>query len=307
MNGGATILQLDPLTGRPSFVHGPRTSYRARVDISALNRERAHGIAKAIEANASPQSLPIDVRTTPFARTAEDLAVPLIPLEVLGIVFDEEEHIRSRFLRPLTAGAEAIPFADDVRGVVYKLFDLRDTDSEVPTGFLGKKLQLTFSNPWEGESVPVDATFFETLKKICVLHEAGAHPTEIVGLAESGDYLIVKQPLAVPHGPDLDVDRRFAAETMKAMPLRGGIRGTDLHVFWLDGESWLLGDLHRGNIMRDVDGQPTIIDALIGKVPLNAMDYQPTLVRAIQDARLLRDGGRSTGRRLFADTNEDEL
>ena len=48
------------------------------------------------------------------------------------------------------------------------------------------------------------------------LHEAGACPTEIVGLAESGDHLIAKQPLCGPFD-DFEEDRRSAATSIKAV------------------------------------------------------------------------------------------
>lgn len=301
MHGDAAILPLDPLTGRPSFIHGPRIDAGARAAGTSLNRRRAHGIAAALEDHASGQSLAVDGWFAAAARTAAELDVPLISLNALGIGFDEDDHLLSRFLRPLNAGAEAKPFSDDIQGVVYKLFDLRDS------GALGKKMELHFENPWEAEIRTVDSTLFEAIEKLAVLHEAGAHPTEIVGLADTGDYLIVKQPMADPHGPDLDADRRVAVEAMKAVPVRGGIRGGDLRVFWLDGKAWLLGDLHRGNVMRAADGLPTIIDALIGSVPLAILDHQPVLSRAIQDARVLREGHSLSQRGPFGDVDEDLL
>ena len=153
----------------------------------------------------------------------------------------------------------------------------------------------------------VDSNLFETIEKLTVLHEAGAHPTEIVGLADTGDYLIVKQPMAAPHGPDLSADRQAAVQAMKALPVRGGIRGSDLRVFWLDGKIWLLGDLHRGNIMRDADGQPTVIDALIGHVLPTALGNLPALSKTVREAQEMREGLRLAPSRLFEDVNDDEL
>jgi hypothetical protein len=40
-----------------------------------------------------------------------------------------------------------------------------------------------------------DATLLQTMEKLMVLHDAGACPTEIVGLDYMFDYLVVKQPL----------------------------------------------------------------------------------------------------------------
>jgi hypothetical protein len=94
---------------------------------------------------------------------------------------------------------------------------------------------------------------------------------------------------------------------MKAVPVRGGIRGSDLRVFWLNGRAWLLGDLHRGNIMRDADGNPTVIDALIGSIPLSALEHQPVLSKAIRDARAFREGRELSSQRLFDNVDENDL
>ncbi len=151
----------------------------------------------------------------------------MVPLDALGITVDDEDNLVSRFLRPLIPGAEAKPFADDAHGVVYKLFDLRDS------GGLGKKIVVEFGSNFETDLRIIDATLFETFEKLAALHEAGAHPTEIVGLAETGDYLIVKQPLAQPHGPSLEEDREAACEAMQALPVNG-LRG-NVRVFWVNG------------------------------------------------------------------------
>lgn len=301
LHGDDADLQPDPFLGHDSFIRSARVSARAREAGTRLNRQRASGIAAALEAHASGQSSQVDGWFAAAARVAAELGVPLVSLEALGIGFDDEDHLTSRILRPLTGGAEAKPFADDQRGVVYKLFDLRDS------GALGKKILLQFGNPWEADVRMVDAVLFETMEKLAVLHEAGAHPTEIIGLADTGDYLIVKQPMAQPHGPDLDEDRRIAVAAMKALPVRGGIRGGDLRVFWVAGKAWLLGDLHRGNVMRDEDGVPTIIDALIGQVPTSALGSLPALSKAVQEAREMREGTRTHASDLFDGVNDDDL
>jgi len=153
----------------------------------------------------------------------------------------------------------------------------------------------------------VDAVLFETMEKLAVLHEAGAHPTEIIGLADSGDYLIVKQPMAQPHGPDLDEASPYRRCCDEGLASAGGVRGGDLRVFWVAGKAWLLGDLHRGNVMRDEDGVPTIIDALIGQVPTSALGSLPALSKAVQEAREMREGTRTRASDLFDGVNDDDL
>ena len=293
-------LPIDPLTRRPSFIHGPRIDARSREAGTRLNRQRAHGIAEASQGYAPCKPVPFDVRTAALARESAELDVPLIPLATLGLEVDAEGNVVSKFLRPLTPGAEAMPFVDDARGVVYKLFDLHDS------GGLGKKIVLKFDGQFEADIGMVDANLFETLEKLSVLHEAGAHPTEIVGLADSGDYLIVKQPLAQPHGPDLEADRLVACAAVKALPVRGGLRG-NLRVFWIGGRAWLLGDLHQGNIMRDADGAPTIIDALVGSIPEAALKAIAQLEKTVTEAREMRQGLRDHPSDLFDGVNDDDL
>ena len=299
---GHQALQLprDPFTGRPTFISGPRIAAGHREIGSGLNRQRASGIAEAIGPDASREPLSSDGWASSVAGRSSAAACPLIPLDTLGISLDGERNLISQFLRPLTGGAEAKPFADDVRGVVYKLFDLRET------GALGKKIVLEFDGQFSADIRMGDANLFETLEKLAVLHEAGAHPTEIIGLAETGDYLIIKQPLAQPHGPDLNADRLMACEAMKALPVRGGLRG-EARLFWIAGKAWLLGDLHQGNIMRDADGQPTVIDALIGSIPVVAEKAIAPLGKAAIEAKEMREGFRFRPSDLFDGVNDDDL
>jgi hypothetical protein len=117
--------------------------------------------------------------------------------------------LNQRFLRQLPSGAEAAPFADLEHEVVYKLFDLRSG------GNLGKKIALEPEPDGSFELHVRDAVLFETIEKIAVLHEAGALPTEIVGLADTGDYLIAKQPLA---GPMQEIVRRRSLRSKVSRP-----------------------------------------------------------------------------------------
>lgn len=50
-----------------------------------------------------------------------------------------------------------------------------------------------------------------------------------------------------------------------------------------------------------------VIDALIGAMPLSALEHQPVLSRAIQDARALREGKPVQQRGTFKDVDEDLL
>ncbi|MDB4538008.1 hypothetical protein N9230_05295 [Akkermansiaceae bacterium] len=159
------------------------------------------------------------------------------------------------------AVCEASPFADYNSGVVYKLFDLRFN------GGLGKKLELTkLPDDQRYDLVNTDADVIHTVQKLSALHEAGGHPTEIVGYADSGDILIVKQPMASPY-QDFSSDLKSAADRIHAIFPGQANFGRSCAIFHALDRPWLLADLHKGNIMRDSDSKPTIIDALIGNIP----------------------------------------
>ena len=66
-------------------------------------------------------------------------------------------------------------------------------------------------------------------------------------------------------------------------------------------------DLHKGNIMRDADDRPTIIDALTGAVPPLAYDQLRSVREAVQDARDLREGRPPQIRLRFEDVADEDL
>jgi len=214
------------------------------------------------------ESIPVDVWNAGFARKCAEWGVPLIPLSWLGIERDCDGLLSSEVLEPLTPGAEAAPYLDHDASVVYKLFDLR------PNGTLGKKFELVRAGDDELPGVPEEeryrlesqpATFFDTIRKLRILNTAGAHPTEIVGLSDGGDFLIAKQPLAFPY-------RNLADDTQSAIDIIRGVvpersrLEAQVVVIWVENEAMLVSDLHERNIMRDRDGFPTIIDALLYQI-----------------------------------------
>lgn len=95
------------------------------------------------------------------------------------------------------------------------------------------------------------------MEKLAVLHEAGACPTEIVGLADSGDYLIAKQPLCRETQGFIE-DRKLAAEAMHAILPKFSL-GREIRVFWRRDQAWCIRDLHENNVMVGGDGKATII------------------------------------------------
>lgn len=284
--------EIDPLTGAQTTIDGPsggggegererRAKARAR-----LNRRRAGAIREIGQRTLALEPTDVDARRAAIAGTSREFGLPFVDPERLGIDFDEDGLWGTRFLKALPGGAEAQPFLDADRGVVYKLFDLRTG------GGLGKKLAVSrAASPEDWEIEVADANLFETIEKLIVLDECGAHPTEIVGLLLTGDHLVVKQPAAehVPIGP---AERARAAGKLGSVLVPStSIRG-ELRIIWHseNARPWLLGDLHPGNLMRDADGEMTIIDALIGSIPGELTAENPVIAAAVREARSRASG-----------------
>jgi len=142
--------------------------------------------------------------------------------------------------------------------------------------------------------------------KLAILNDAGALATEIVGLADSGDYLIAKQPVAYPY-KDFKADLQASIQEIRAIvPQRGGFRQS-VAIMSVGGSPWIVGDLHKRNIMRDYLGRPTIIDALVGVISPAAMSENSWLRKTVVDAEVYRRTGKKPAYDLFDEIDDSEL
>lgn len=219
-----------------------------------------------------------------------------------------EGLLASNVLQPLKSGAEACPFADRETGVVYKLFPLH------VNGGLGKTFEIGREEDQQGFVMDVrDAVLAETLEKLMILHDAGGHPTEIVGLDEKGDYLIAKQPLADSYG-DIEADRETvltrinvardeALKLMRAVPCKARFK-RPVWIIWVDERAWIMSDLHPGNVMMSAAGEPCIIDALLAPLPTTMILSDWLLKEAVMDAREWRNSGNRPVRKAFGDDDD---
>ena len=307
-------LEIDFVTGLPTALSGPVVSPEERATCSALNRERARGILEAVKFAPSGQSFPVDVWNATFTRRAREWSLPLISLAKLGFVREEEGLVCPPSLFALKPGAEAQPYWHRGSGMVYKLFNLR------AGGALGKKISFEPGDHGEYELRHSDAMLVDTLEKIQVLHDMGAHPTEIIGLSDMGDFFIVKQPYAAtqiynsdqrPQGEIYQLYEQDRAQSIAA--ICGEIcNGPGLReavvVSWLNGHAWLVADLHNRNIMRDQNDAPTIIDALIGPVTPAAYLKLRWLQDQVADAKAWRSSGkRSVRKKWHEDYDEADI
>lgn len=250
----------------------------------------------------SPQreSSEIDVWTAATLEKAKLWEVPIVPLASLGITRDEEGFLEAEDMVPLKTGAEACPYLDQDNHIVYKLFDLR------ANGSMGKKVVVQRDDEGVLQAEIKEAVLHDMLRKLAVINDAGGHPTEIVGLVDSFDHLLVKQPLAEPYN-DYEADRTEAMDILRCVTPLGGHFRHRLAVFHAQEEPWLIGDLHKGNIMRDANGNPTIIDALVGYLPPYVLKELPWLNMAAHDAEHYRETGQARLRNLFDGIDDDEL
>lgn len=104
------------------------------------------------------------------------------------------------------------------------------------------KLELQQESAFQTTVIQCPAKVDDILDKLCVLHTAGACPTEIVGLSADGKYLIAKQPKCRQF-VDFASDKKIAARAVNAVVPKGSY-GMELRVFFADDRAWCLGDLH---------------------------------------------------------------
>lgn len=297
--GASDQYEIDFKTGLATAILGESADDAVRSACHALNTERTRSLNAAGAAAASIGPVSPDVWATTFARYARECGTPLVDLERLGILHDEDGFVSSDGLFELKPGAEALPFLDANSGTVYKLFFLSRT------GTLGKKLVLD-GGVGEGFEVrDVGANWKDTMLKTTLLNAGGGLPSEIVGVASSGDYLITKQPRA-HYLKDYQKDREEAVKRFYGItPIGGGLR-RPVMVSHILGIPWIICDLHNRNIMRDRDGHAVIIDALIGEVNDYDRARIPWLEAAAKDAKHFRETG-EIPRDTFGDVDDDEL
>ena len=202
----------------------------------------------------------------------------------------------------LAEGKEAIAWKDNVHPYVYKLFNLYLVDG---LGHLGQKIEFRMDGDFECSASFVPADLAHIVDKLRILHQIGACPTEIVGLTEGGYFLVAKQPFCLDY-EDLETDRREATRLIRAVVPTGSYQ-QQIAVFWADGKTWAIGDLHRGNIRRMKSGIPTIIDAMIGEIPTQVLNRVSALGRAAMRAKQWKETGKCPPPGGLSEGSDDEL
>ena len=283
---------------------------------AALNRERQRKIIHWVEEYADTRR-PSNVggRLPTAGEVAREVGLDLLPPAAFGFHFSDNGTVSSHLLKRIAAGQEAVAFLDETTCQVYKIYNVRSstmggvgwggeasanlfdwgadaaaTTASRPAGSttlspasdsgyrMGLKLATTRHNgTWQVDTR--SGNLFDMIDKVLALDGAGALPTEIIGMLETGDHLVVKQPLATDSRPAAYAGRASAA--MKAYPVPAKTGLGDLRIFAWDQRHWFLTDLHPGNVFT-WQGKPTVIDALIGEAPPALLADFPELVTAAQ-------------------------
>ena len=294
-------LEIDFRTGIPTSFDGERVTRQQWLQCAILNSKRALR-TKEVAGKTSPREpISADVWHDLVTRDTQQRDVPLVQFQRLGIASDELGilYAQSPSIERLGEGKEATAWLDLNSRSVYKLFDLRED------GRLGQRIELGDDGGYGCSVEFVSARLPDILDKIMVLHLIGGCPTEIVGLVDTGDFLIVKQPLCHPYR-DLAADRKKAAENARAVMPTGSFRQA-MWVVWANGQPWALSDLHTGNIMRSASDIALIIDAHIGQIPMHLAATIPSLQHAIHRAHVWRDTGNLPSSDVLTAGTDDEL
>ena len=300
MNESEQNYVIDFRTGYPTAIYNDSVNDNIRAACSSINSTRARGIKEAARHTPAWEQISVDAWTASFKRLTEQWGVPLVSLSKLGIECDRDGILSSDSLAKLPTGAEAEPYQDVEEKVVYKLFYL------MIDGSLGKKMSFERNSEGELDLISKNATLSDTLDKIIVLNDVGAHPTEIIGLSDDGCYLVAKQPLAYPLN-SFESDRESSLHTIHAVKPLGGNYRTTIATVWVQDQAWVVSDLHKRNIMIDSNGEPTIIDALIGAIPPFAINACYFLSLSIEGTKRWKETGEKPLVTDFEDVPDEDL
>lgn len=303
----------DHRAGIPTTLLGDGLEHdpRRRARRATLNRERQRAILQWVEESFdAARQTDAGRRASRAGEVARQVGLDLLPPTAFGFHFSDNGTVSSDLLKRIAAGQEAVAFLDETTGQVYKIFNVRsstmggmgwggeasanlfdwgaeaaarapastaNTSPAAASSYrMGLKLAATkHHGNWQVETR--SGNLFDMIEKVIALDGAGALPTEILGMLDTGDHLLVKQPLATDSRPAAYAD--LAAAAMGAWPVPAKTGLGDLRLFAWDQRHWFLTDLHPGNVFT-WQGKPTVIDALIGEAPPALLADFPELITA---------------------------
>jgi hypothetical protein len=122
------------------------------------------------------------------------------------------------------------------------------------------------------------------LEKLLLIHALGGAATEVVAVTVEG-ILVAKQTLGDPLPQGADTSRHLPAGLIE-IPSRF-LRANRDHprLFFLQGEPWLVADLHARNFVRCADGELRVIDLVAAPWPAAAPARNPLMAEWLERVR----------------------
>ena len=189
-------------------------------------------------------------------------SLPLIQLDAFGFETAGEDIFEantSRVIR-IGGGVEALAFQSSDASI-YKFFFFREN------GSIGASFAFTKRDEGVIVASAIPASYRLLLAKLSIINQIGA-PTEIVGITPEG-VLVVKQVLgeALPQGSDTS---KLLPPGLIEIPSRFLQADRDHpRLLFINGEPWLVADLHARNFVRCADGQLRVIDLVAAPWPMD--------------------------------------
>lgn len=284
----------DPFTGRPTCIQGGRLPGREAEHalqhdhqrrLEALHRFRAAAAQVGIGTYPDDDLVLWDADEISLLATADPLwgeldeaarafrtAFPLCDLEDFGFSPEVESILAepNPRLRPISSGVEATAFeAED--GSIYKFFMPHED------GHIGGTFTFTREHEVALHAEAAPGTYQAMLEKFDLILRLGGMPTEVIGVTRAEGILVTKQTLGAHLAEGADTSG-VQPPALIAWPSRF-LRAHRDHprLYFIDGQPWLVADLHAKNLVRAADGELRAIDLLAAPVPADLVAQEPLL------------------------------
>ena len=309
----------DPFTGRPTLIQGgrlPPPEDRRRLQHD--HRRRLEALAR-LGAAASRVGIGTDPDDDLVLWEADEVALlagadplwhelheaarafrallPLVSLADFGFPDDVGDILAEcpPGLRPVSSGVEATAFEGTADHSIYKFFMPRED------GRIGGTFAF---HTGEDTALLADAaagTYRAMLEKFDIILRLDGMPIEVIGVTREEGVLITKQTLGERLSEGADTSR-VQPSALIPIPSRL-LRAHRDHprLFFVDGNPWLVADLHSKNLVRAADGELRAIDLLAAPIPPGLCEAEPLLRDWLNRVALDPAAG------LLRETNDDDL
>lgn len=311
-------MQTDPFTGRPTCIQGGRLpSGEERRALQHDHWRRLEALARfstaaarvgigtdpdddlvlwdadeiGLLAGADPLWHELDEAAQAFRRL-----LPILSLEDFGFPAEVEDLLADcgARLRPISSGVEATAF-EAADHSIYKFFMPREN------GRIGGTFEFR-----RGEEIALladaaDGSYRAMLEKFDLIVRLDGMPTEVLGVTKNEGVLVTKQTLGglLAEGADTSGVQPAALIPIPSRFLRA--HRDHPRLYFVEGQPWLVADLHSKNLVRASDGALRAIDLLAAPFPAELVAKEPLLVEWLERARVDPAAG------LLRPVHDDEL